>query len=68
MKVYRIRDTHSSQYMVTGPENEGPDGDGYWIGVFRSRFNAQLFVKALELADMGAPILDGLMEDEDDSE
>ena len=30
-----------------------------------SLFYARLFIKALELADAGAPILDGLMENED---
>lgn len=62
---YQITGTHSSQYMVTGPENRGIEGDGYWLGVFRDERYARLFVEALELNDAGAPIGDGIFEDEE---
>lgn len=63
---YQIGDTdRGSRFDVTGPENRGIDGDGYWLGHFRSRGMAQLFVNALELMDLGAPIADGIAEFED---
>ena len=38
---------------------------GRGMGPIDSLFYARLFVRAMELADAGAPIMDGLMEDED---
>ena len=61
---YQISGARDGQYIVTGPGNRGIEGDGYFLGVFRTPFHAHLFIRALELADGGAPILDGLMEDE----
>lgn len=48
------------QITVTGPMNRGPYGDGYYLGVFRTAYHASLFIRAMEMADLAAPIGDDL--------
>ena len=65
---YQITETRYGEVHVTGPQNRGYEGDGYYLGVLRSRFHAELFIRALELADLGAPIVDGLHADDEDDD
>ena len=57
---YQIREDGHRQFAVTCPDNRGSEGDGYYLGVFRERVLAELFIRALNLAAAGAPIAAGL--------
>ena len=60
LAAYQCIKTQYGRYIVTGPGNHGPEGDGYFLGVFRTPFHASLFIRALILADDGAPIINEL--------